>query len=254
MGIGDDAVEVRASGWRTLAALHGLIETALERELRQRHDLSVVEFTVLDALSRQDGWHMRMAQLARAAALSSSATTRLVNRLEERRLLRRILCEDDRRGIYTELTPAGLHAARSAPGPPTTGSSRPPCVRPSRPPSCATARRGAEHRLPSPVSGGLKPPAPVGLQVGHQAPASRGSAGAWRVRGTGGGMPADTSHHDGMKIHSVTTTEQRIVKARARPRRAGAPAPSSAAGRTAAVRAASTLPVSASTRASSHVP
>ena len=108
MGIGDDAVEVRASGWRTLAALHGLIEAALERELQAGHDLSVVEFTVLDALSRQDGWHMRMAQLARAAALSSSAATRLVNRLEDRRLLRRILCEDDRRGIYTELTPAGL--------------------------------------------------------------------------------------------------------------------------------------------------
>jgi DNA-binding MarR family transcriptional regulator len=50
---------------------------------------------------------MRMQQLARAAALSSSATTRLVNRLEERGLLRRILCEDDRRGIYTELTDAG---------------------------------------------------------------------------------------------------------------------------------------------------
>ena len=107
MGIADDAVEVRASGWRTLAALHGLIETSLERELQSGHDLSVVEFTVLDALSRQDGWHMRMAQLARAAALSSSATTRLVNRLEDRGLLRRILCEDDRRGIYTELTSAG---------------------------------------------------------------------------------------------------------------------------------------------------
>ena len=107
MGIADDAVEVRASGWRTLAALHGLIETALERELQAGHELSVVEYTVLDALSRQDGWHMRMAQLARAAALSSSATTRLVNRLENRGLLRRILCEDDRRGIYTELTPAG---------------------------------------------------------------------------------------------------------------------------------------------------
>jgi DNA-binding MarR family transcriptional regulator len=107
VGIADDAVEVRAFGWRTLAALHGLIETALERELQGEHDLSVVEYTVLDALSRQDGWHMRMAQLARAAALSSSATTRLVNRLEDRGLLRRILCEDDRRGIYTELTPAG---------------------------------------------------------------------------------------------------------------------------------------------------
>ena len=107
MGIADDAVEVRAQGWRTLAALHGHIEAALERELSTGFGLSVVEFTVLDALSRQDGWHLRMTQLARAAALSSSATTRLVNRLEDRGLITRILCADDRRGIYTELTVAG---------------------------------------------------------------------------------------------------------------------------------------------------
>ncbi|WP_181274243.1 MarR family winged helix-turn-helix transcriptional regulator [Brevibacterium oceani] len=107
MGIRDDAVEIRSRGWRTLAALHGLIEVELERSLQREHDLSVVEFTVLDALSRQDGWHMRMQQLARAAALSSSATTRLVTRLEDRGLLNRVLCADDRRGIYTELTAAG---------------------------------------------------------------------------------------------------------------------------------------------------
>lgn len=107
MGIADDAVEIRARGWRTLAALHGLIEAELERTLSREVDLSVVEYTVLDALSRQDGWHMRMQQLARATALSPSATTRLVNRLEDRQLLTRILCVDDRRGIYTELTPAG---------------------------------------------------------------------------------------------------------------------------------------------------
>ena len=94
MGIADDAVEVRAQGWRTLAALHGLIEAELERALAASVDLSVVEYTVLDALSRQDGWHMRMQQLARAAALSPSATTRLVNRLEDRALLTRILCAD----------------------------------------------------------------------------------------------------------------------------------------------------------------
>ncbi|MFF5083347.1 MarR family winged helix-turn-helix transcriptional regulator [Actinoplanes sp. NPDC000266] len=107
MGISNDAVEIRAQGWRRLAALHGLIETALEKALQSEHKLSVVEYTVLDALSRQDGWHMRMQQLARAAALSSSATTRLVTRLEDRGLLTRILCADDRRGIYTELTAAG---------------------------------------------------------------------------------------------------------------------------------------------------
>jgi DNA-binding MarR family transcriptional regulator len=108
MSIEDDAVEVRTQGWRTLAALHALIESGLERDLQTEADLSVVEYTVLDVLSRQPGtWHLRMQQLSRATALSASATTRLVNRLEERGLLVRILCADDRRGIYTELTEAG---------------------------------------------------------------------------------------------------------------------------------------------------
>ncbi|HEX4224727.1 MAG TPA: MarR family transcriptional regulator, partial [Pseudonocardiaceae bacterium] len=78
-----------------------------ERALQKQHDLSVVEFAVLDALNRQDGFHMRVHQLARATALSPSATTRLINRLEGRKLISRYLCEDDRRGIYTELTPSG---------------------------------------------------------------------------------------------------------------------------------------------------
>lgn len=114
MGISDDAVEVRARGWRRLAALHQLIEARLERALQDKHELSVVEFTVLDALSRQDGWHLRMAQLARATGLSPSATTRLVNRLEARGLITRILCDEDRRGIYTEPTAAGRRLLRSA--------------------------------------------------------------------------------------------------------------------------------------------
>ena len=107
MGISDDAVEIRARGWRTLAALHSIIDAALEKDLGAQAGLSVVEYTLLDALNRQDGWHMRMAQLARATALSPSATTRLVTRLEDRNLLSRVLCADDRRGIYTELTEAG---------------------------------------------------------------------------------------------------------------------------------------------------
>lgn len=114
MPVADDAVEIRAQGWRTLAALHGVIDAALERALQRAHGLSMVEFTVLEALSRQDGWHLRMHQLARAAALSGSATTRLVNRLENRRLINRILCDDDRRGIYSELTPTGNAALEQA--------------------------------------------------------------------------------------------------------------------------------------------
>ena len=115
MSLDDDAAEARAQGWRTLAALHARIEDALERALRRGHDLSVSEYGVLDVLARQDGWHMRMTQLSNAVVLSQSATTRLVTRLEDRGLLQRYLCPTDRRGIYTEVTPAGhdlLAAAR----------------------------------------------------------------------------------------------------------------------------------------------
>ncbi|MGV9641620.1 MarR family winged helix-turn-helix transcriptional regulator, partial [Streptomyces sp. NPDC003514] len=43
-----------------------------------------------------------------AVVLSQSATTRLVTRLEDRGLLSRYLCPTDRRGIYTDVTDAGL--------------------------------------------------------------------------------------------------------------------------------------------------
>ena len=107
MSFSDDDVEVRAHGWRTLALFHDLIASELESALQEAAELSVVEYTLLDVLSRQGEHHLRMRQVARATALSGSATTRLVNRLEARGLLRRYLCVDDRRGIYTELTSTG---------------------------------------------------------------------------------------------------------------------------------------------------
>lgn len=107
MGISDDAVEARAQGWRALAALHARLESRIERALQAEHGLSVSEYTVLDVLSRQDGWHMRMQQLANAVVLSQSATTRLVTRLEGQGYLTRTLCDTDRRGIYTEVSESG---------------------------------------------------------------------------------------------------------------------------------------------------
>lgn len=50
---------------------------------------------------------MRMRQLARAAALSSGAKTRLGTRLEDRGLLMRILDDDCCRGFTTELIDCG---------------------------------------------------------------------------------------------------------------------------------------------------
>ena len=172
MGIKDDAVEVRAQGWRTLAALHGLIEAELERSLQAEAQLSVVEYTVLDALSRQDGWHMRMQQLARATALSASATTRLVNRLEDRGLLTRILCADDRRGIYTELTPSGITLLEQA------GRSMTPrwSGRWPRPRRCRTGPAGGR---PPPAARRRLAPRSAARRRGRKAPPRRPGRGLW---------------------------------------------------------------------------
>ncbi|MFQ4147605.1 hypothetical protein AAGW05_02730 [Arthrobacter sp. LAPM80] len=53
-----------------VATLYGLIEATMEKALQGPAELSVVEYTVLDALKRQDGWHMRMQQLGRATELT----------------------------------------------------------------------------------------------------------------------------------------------------------------------------------------
>ncbi|ONK11975.1 MarR family transcriptional regulator [Streptomyces sp. MP131-18] len=99
-----------AQGWCALSALHDRIEAQIERALQSAHGLSVREYSVLNVLSQQhdgDRGHFRMNELADAVVLSQSATTRLVNRLEDRGLLTRFLCPTDRRGIYTDVTEAG---------------------------------------------------------------------------------------------------------------------------------------------------
>ncbi|MGW1196418.1 MarR family winged helix-turn-helix transcriptional regulator [Streptomyces sp. NPDC002536] len=106
----DPALGGLAQGWCALSALHSRIEVHIERALQAHHELSVREFSVLDVLSRQhdgEGGHLRMNEVADAVVLSQSATTRLVNRLEDRGLLTRYLCLTDRRGIYTDVTDSG---------------------------------------------------------------------------------------------------------------------------------------------------
>jgi DNA-binding MarR family transcriptional regulator len=109
MAYPDNAAEAQVSGWRAVTALNAHVERRTEKVLRAAGDISLVEYTLLDVMHRQSGEdHLRMSQVARATALSESATTRLVDRLEKRGLLARYLCPDDRRGIYAELTAAGL--------------------------------------------------------------------------------------------------------------------------------------------------
>ncbi|WP_327248974.1 MarR family winged helix-turn-helix transcriptional regulator [Streptomyces sp. NBC_01320] len=113
----DPALTALAQGWCALSLLHGKIEAHIERALQAEHGLSVREYSLLDVLSRQhdgEGGHLQMKQVADAVVLSQSATTRLVTRLEDRDLLMRYLCPTDRRGIYTNVTTAGMRLLEEA--------------------------------------------------------------------------------------------------------------------------------------------
>lgn len=113
----DPALTAIAQSWCSLSLLHGKIETRIERALQAGHGLSAREYSLLDVLSRQHngiGGHLQMKQVADAVVLSQSATTRLVTRLEDRGLLTRYLCDTDRRGIYTDVTDAGLTLLEAA--------------------------------------------------------------------------------------------------------------------------------------------
>ena len=84
---------------------------------RQTEEAGVLHPTWLDLLlklSHAPDERLRMGDLAEWAVLSRGGVTRLVTRIEADGLLRREPCEDDGRGSYAVLTPAGAEALRQA--------------------------------------------------------------------------------------------------------------------------------------------
>ncbi|HEY7631413.1 MAG TPA: MarR family transcriptional regulator [Thermoleophilaceae bacterium] len=98
--------------WRDIAATHAAVHAALDRELREQHDLSPVEYEVLDQLGTAS--ESRMQDVACAVHLNQSTCSRVVARLEEEGLAERAMCSNDRRGIYARITKEGLERLEAA--------------------------------------------------------------------------------------------------------------------------------------------
>ena len=99
--------------WRQLLDRHAIVSGALEKALQERHQLGLSEFEVLDRLVDAQCDSYRMNDLSRDIHLSQSALSRAVDRLQREGLVRRSVCDDDRRGVFVCLTPKGrqLHEA-----------------------------------------------------------------------------------------------------------------------------------------------
>ncbi len=100
--------------WRSFLKAHSMISRRLEAELMSEEDLPLASYDVLVQLTEAPDRRLRMTGLADAVLLSRSGLTRLVDRLTRDGLVTRQACEDDARGTYAVLTPAGLSRLREA--------------------------------------------------------------------------------------------------------------------------------------------
>lgn len=102
------------AAWRGMLEAHGALVAELDRELDREHGLPLTAYEVLMYLGDAEGQKLRMGELADRLLLSRSGITRLVDRLVRQGLIERRRCDDDGRGYYAELTPAGRAALDTA--------------------------------------------------------------------------------------------------------------------------------------------
>ena len=100
--------------WRELLERHAKVSCALEKSLNAEHGIGLSEFEVLDRLVDAAKGENRMSDLAADIYLSQSALSRAVARLEDDGLVRRAMCDNDRRAIFVCLTDKGREVAERA--------------------------------------------------------------------------------------------------------------------------------------------
>jgi DNA-binding MarR family transcriptional regulator len=91
-----------------------VVSRAFDADLLRGQGLSMSEYTVLMHLSEAPHRRTRMSDLAAVCALSLSAITRIVTRLEQQNFVQRERCGADGRGWNAVLTDAGLERLRDA--------------------------------------------------------------------------------------------------------------------------------------------
>jgi DNA-binding MarR family transcriptional regulator len=100
--------------WRSYLRMAGRLSAHLNRQLQSDSDLSLADFDVLVHLTDVPERRLRVVELARELEWEKSRLSHHVARMERRGLVRREECEDDGRGSYIVLTPAGLSAIEGA--------------------------------------------------------------------------------------------------------------------------------------------
>jgi DNA-binding MarR family transcriptional regulator len=102
--------------WTRFLKAHSAITRSLERDLADRHSLTLSDYDVLLQLWRSEEQRLRPVELSKAVLLTRSGITRLIQGLEREGFVEKADCPDDARGFLVALTPAGeklVHNARA---------------------------------------------------------------------------------------------------------------------------------------------
>ena len=100
--------------WRAFLVGTTLLMERLDRDLRERHGLSLPEYEILVRLSESPHRRMRMAELAGSVSHSRSRVTHTVSRMEKAGLVTRSACLSDGRGVEAVLTDRGRDVLEAA--------------------------------------------------------------------------------------------------------------------------------------------
>ena len=96
--------------WADLLRVTNTIHARVTEALVGRLGITPEEVELLMRLSRAPQERLRMVEISRSLLLSRSGVTRLVDRLEQRGLVERAPCLEDRRVVFTTLTERGRQA------------------------------------------------------------------------------------------------------------------------------------------------
>lgn len=100
--------------WRAYLRGTTRLTDRLDRDLQQRHGLSMADYEVLSILSESEDRRLRMTELADSVLFSKGRLSHAIDRLERAGMVRREDCPDDKRGIYAVLTDGGFRRLAEA--------------------------------------------------------------------------------------------------------------------------------------------
>jgi DNA-binding MarR family transcriptional regulator len=102
------------AAWRGMLEVHARVTQQLDAQMHAEHGVSVSAYEVLMFLADAPEHRMRMSDIAHRVLLSRSGCTRLVDRLVELGYVTRRAATTDGRGLYAQLTGAGLEKTKAA--------------------------------------------------------------------------------------------------------------------------------------------